>query len=305
MTVDVLITGANGQLGWELGRRAEKKDRTARAFVRTDLNITDADAVARTIESLFPKVVINAAAYTAVDKAETEPTAAFSVNRDGPANLAAVCAAHNIPLIHISTDYVFDGTNPDAYGEEDPVAPLGVYGASKLAGEDAIRDSQVDHIILRTAWVYGVHGHNFVKTMLRLAEKQDALRIVEDQFGCPTFAGDLANAILEISDHLINGDVPASGLGTFHCTGNGRTTWCDFAHKIFELAGPTIGRVPTVDGITTAEYPTPAQRPANSVLDCSKLSRTYGITLRPWQSALAEMLQITLSGNTNAAKEMR
>jgi len=141
--------------------------------------------------------------------------------------------------------------------------------------------------------------------MLRLAEKQDALRIVEDQFGCPTFAGDLANAILEISDHLINGDVPASGLGTFHCTGNGRTTWCDFAHKIFELAGPTIGRVPTVDGITTAEYPTPAQRPANSVLDCSKLSRTYGITLRPWQSALAEMLQITLSGNTNAAKEMR
>lgn len=305
MTVDVLITGANGQLGWELSQRSERRGRTTRAFASTALNITDADSVSRTVEALSPKAVINAAAYTAVDKAETEPAAAFAINRDGPANLAAVCAAHNIPLIHISTDYVFDGEKPGAYSEEDPVAPLGVYGASKLAGEDAIRDTVTNYAIIRTAWVYGVHGHNFVKTMLRLAEKQDSLRVVNDQFGCPTFAADLADAILEISDRLVREDVPADGLGTFHCSGSGRTTWCEFARKIFELASPTLGTVPTVDGITTEEYPTPARRPANSVLDCSKLSRTYGITLRSWQSALADMLHITLSGDTHAAKEMR
>ncbi|NKB43487.1 MAG: dTDP-4-dehydrorhamnose reductase [Alphaproteobacteria bacterium] len=305
MTADVLITGANGQLGWELQRRATASSRTARAFTRTDLNITDADSVARTIEAASPKVVVNTAAYTAVDKAETEPAAAFAVNRDGPANLATTCAELNIPLIHISTDYVFDGTKPDAYSEEDAVAPLGVYGESKLAGENAIRASDAEHVILRTAWVYGVHGHNFVKTMLRLGEKQDALRIVGDQHGCPSFAGDLADTILKISDRMRSGDVPANGHGTFHCTGEGSTTWCDFARTIFELAGPTTGRVPTVDGITTAEYPTPARRPANSVLDCGKLTRTYGITLRPWQEALAEMLQFTLSEDTGAAKEMR
>ncbi|MDG2242270.1 MAG: dTDP-4-dehydrorhamnose reductase [Rhodospirillaceae bacterium] len=305
MTPDVLITGASGQLGWELERRAATKDRTAKAFDRANLNITDADSIKRIIETNAPKVVINAAAYTSVDKAETEPAAAFAVNRDGPANLAAACSTNDIPLIHVSTDYVFDGTKTGPYNEDDAVAALGVYGASKLAGEDAIRRHHTNHVILRTAWVYGVNGQNFVKTMLRLAEKQSALRVVQDQIGCPTFAGDLADAILNIADHFMTDTRPTEGLGTFHCTGIGQTSWCDFARKIFELAAPSMGDIPTVDGISTADYPTPAQRPANSELDCGKLSRIYGITLRPWQEALAEMLQITLSGDSHAAKETR
>ncbi|MGB1876732.1 MAG: dTDP-4-dehydrorhamnose reductase [Rhodospirillaceae bacterium] len=305
MTSDVIITGANGQLGWELERRTKIKNRTAQAFDRAKLNITDADSIKRIIDTTAPKVVINAAAYTAVDKAETEPAAAFAVNRDGPSNLAETCSTNDIPLIHVSTDYVFDGTKTGPYNEDDAVAALGVYGASKLAGEEAIRGRHANHVILRTAWVYGVHGQNFVKTILKLAEKQSALRVVQDQIGCPTFAGDLADAILKIADHFLTDTLPADGLGTFHCTGRGQTSWCDFARKVFELAAPTLGDTPTVDGISSADYPTPAQRPANSVLVCGKLTRIYGITLRPWQEALAEMLENTLYRDSRTEKETR
>jgi dTDP-4-dehydrorhamnose reductase len=302
MTVDVLVTGADGQLGRELQRKATARKITARAFNRTDLDITDKDAVLEAVTTTKPRVLINAAAYTAVDKAESEPDAAFAINRDGPAHLANACSQTGIPLIHVSTDYVFDGTKDGSYCEDDSLAPLGVYGASKLAGENAIRNSLPQHIILRTAWVYGAHGKNFVKTMLRLAETHSTLRVVNDQHGCPTFAADLADATLDIAQRITSETLPIEGYGTFHCTGSGRTTWSGLAEKIFEFAIPDLDKRPAVEGIATAEYPTPARRPANSILDCGKLTHTYGITLRPWQDALANMLQLSLTESANDAK---
>lgn len=302
MTVDVLITGANGQLGWDLQREAKARSLTAHALNRTDLDITNKDAVLNTVTATKPRVLVNAAAYTAVDQAEAEAESAFKINRDGPTYLAYACAEASIPLIHISTDYVFDGTKDSPYRETDSVAPLGIYGASKLAGEEAVRETLQQHIILRTAWVYGTHGKNFVKTMLRLAETQSMLRVVNDQHGCPTSATDLAGAILDIVPRITSGTMPKDGYGTFHCTGSGRTTWCDFAQQIFEQAAPYIENKPLVEGITTAEYPTPARRPENSILDCGKLTHTYGITLRPWQDALADMLQLTLAESADDAK---
>ena len=203
---DVLLTGANGQLGWEVARRAAAAGLSCHAVDRGALDITDADAVTRTIADLRPAVVINAAAYTAVDRAESDEASAFAVNRDGPTYLAEACAAGGITLVHISTDYVFDGTKKSAYTEEDPMVPLGVYGASKLAGEEAVRRLCPRHIILRTAWVYGIHGQNFVQTMLRIARERDTVRVVDDQRGCPTFAGDLADAILELAVRLRDED---------------------------------------------------------------------------------------------------
>ena len=294
MTVDILITGANGQVGWEVARRA--KGVSLRALTRAELDISQRDAVLATVAAAKPKVVINAAAYTAVDKAESEREAAFAINRDGPAYLAEACAKNDAALIHISTDYVFDGTKPGAYLETDTTAPLGIYGASKLSGEEAVRAALRNHVILRTAWVHGIHGHNFVNTMLRLARERDTLRVVDDQHGCPTFAGDLADAILAIAQRTVTGTAPLDGYGTFHCTGSGETTWCGFARKIVAEAAPIIHKQPAVEAIATADYPTPAKRPANSVLDCTKLARVYGVTMRPWEDGLAEMLAATLGG---------
>lgn len=288
MMADILVTGANGQLGWEISRRAG--GRSIIALHRNDLDITNRDAVGKAVAEWSPKVVINAAAYTAVDKAESDPDTAFAVNRDGPAHLAEACAARGIALIHISTDYVFDGSQERGYRESDPVAPLGIYGKSKLAGEEAVRSALQQHIILRTAWVYGIHGQNFVKTMLRLGAERDQLRVVDDQHGCPTFAGDLADAVLIIAERILRGTVQQSGYGTFHCTGSGATTWCGFARKIFEIAAPHLPHNPAVEAIMTAQYPTPAVRPANSVLDCSLLDAVYGIRLRHWEEALVDML---------------
>ncbi len=289
MTCDILLTGAEGQLGWEVARRVQAP-LTVRATTRAQLDITNREQVLNVIADTMPKVIINAAAYTAVDKAEANSDIAFSVNRDGPAFLAEACSRSNLPLIHLSTDYVFDGTKTTPYAESDASAPLGVYGASKHAGEMAVREACIQHVILRTAWVYGVHGNNFVKTMLRLARERTELRVVDDQYGSPTFAGDLADAVLAVARRLIGGTCPPDGVGTFHCTGDGATTWCNFARKIFEIAEPRIQAIPDVQPITTADYPTPARRPANSALDCSKLERVYGIALRPWEEALTDML---------------
>jgi dTDP-4-dehydrorhamnose reductase len=290
--VDILLTGAHGQLGWEVFRRAAGL--SVHAVDRNGLDISDRTEVMRAVEAISPKVVINAAAYTAVDKAEGDVAAAYAVNRDGPAYLSQASAAQGIPLIHVSTDYVFDGSQSGAYTENDPVAPLGVYGESKLAGEDAVRQTLARHVILRTAWVFGIDGHNFVKTMLRVGAERGVLRVVDDQHGCPTYAGDLAEAALKIARRMIDGTVPADGFGTFHCTGSGATTWCGFARKIFDLAAPRLPKVPAVKAITTAKYPTPAKRPADSVLDCSRLEQVYGIRLRPWEAALAEMIDAML-----------
>ncbi|MBF0529211.1 MAG: dTDP-4-dehydrorhamnose reductase, partial [Deltaproteobacteria bacterium] len=214
---------------------------------------------------------------------------ARSVNVDGPDNLATAGVKFGIPLIHVSTDYVFDGQKNGAYREDDPIAPLGIYGQSKAEGDDKVRNILSRHVIVRTAWFYGVHGHNFVKTILRLAKERETLRIVDDQRGCPTFAGDLASALLTVAKQIESGRTDA--WGTYHYCGAGETTWYGFARKIIDLAGSHLTlKAKNIIPITTAEYPTPARRPANSVLDCSKFRRTFGVNQAPWPDSLARML---------------
>lgn len=284
----VLVVGAGGQVGWELLRRVPAGIHVA-GRTRADLDITDAAAVADIVAVLRPAAVINAAAYTAVDKAESEPARAFAVNRDGAAHLAAACTDAGIPLIHISTDYVFDGSKAAAYTEDDPVCPVSVYGTSKEAGEAAVRTALPHHVILRTAWVYGVHGRNFVKTMLQLVRTRPELRVVADQYGCPTAAGDIADAIWTIVARIQTMGA-AFPWGTYHYCGAGQTTWHGFAEAIVDLAAPTLPHPVTVTPITTADYPTPAKRPANSVLDCNRIAAALAIRPRAWREALAQVM---------------
>jgi dTDP-4-dehydrorhamnose reductase len=291
----VILIGAHGQLGWEVARRARESAISCHALGVAQVDITQRDAVLRAIERLEPSVVINVAAYTAVDKAESDAAAAFRVNRDGAAHLAEACAAANVPLIHVSTDYVFNGTKQTPYRETDPAAPLGIYGKSKWAGEEAVRRSCPRHVILRTSWLYGVHGQNFVKTMLRFGRERERLQVVDDQIGNPTFAGDLARAILTLIGGLQSDHWPDEGFGTFHCTGQGATTWYGLARAVFALAAPTWGREPEIEAISTADYPTAARRPLHSVLDCGRIAQIHGIALRPWQSALAETVGAMLA----------
>lgn len=284
----ILLTGAGGQVGSEILVRAARHGHEVKGLLRIDLDITDAEAVKRAVYEADPTLIVNAAAYTAVDKAEEEKTAAYAINRDGPANLAAAARAHGIPLIHISTDYVFDGSKPGAYLESDPVSPLGVYGASKELGEVMVRKTHAEHVILRTSWVYAAHGNNFVKTMLRLGKERDQLRVVADQFGAPTAAGDIAEAILTIATRIRDGK--HDGWGTYHYTAEGRTSWHGFAEAIFEHAEKVWGRRPAVEAIPASDYPTPAKRPENSVLDCSKILAAFAVPRRPWQEGLDEVL---------------
>ena len=284
------IIGGNGQLGWELVRQGESRGLQILALDFPEIDISDPASIDRSFGSVPIDLVINAAAYTAVDRAETEPQAAYGVNRDGPAHLAIKCRALDAPLIHVSTDYVFDGTKKGAYTETDPVAPLGVYGDSKAAGEAEVRNNLARHFIVRTAWLCGVHGHNFVKTMLRMGHEKESLRVVNDQFGCPTFAADLAAAILEMAAQAKKNDT--APWGTYHYSGKGKTTWHAFAEAVFEIAGRfETFAVKQVQPISTAEYPTPVRRPANSVLDCSKIEERFGINRQPWRQSLVEMIQ--------------
>ena len=285
--VDLLVTGAGGQVGTELLRRSEAAGFSVKGLTRADLDISDPDAVSAAVREAAPRFLVNAAAYTAVDKAESEPDAAFAVNRDASGHLAAAAAAAGIPLIHISTDYVYDGTKAGAWVESDPVSPLGVYGASKEAGERAVCDALDAHVILRTSWVYAAHGGNFVKTMLRVGAERDALRVVDDQHGAPTFAGDIADAILTIAQRIDGG---TQAWGTYHYTAEGQTTWHGLAEAIFARAERVWSRRPTVEAIPTSEYPTPAKRPVNSVLDCSAVAAAFGVPRRPWQAGLEEVL---------------
>ena len=274
----ILVFGGSGQLGQELTRAAAARNVALLALSRTESDIANPAAVDAAMAQHRPALVVNAAAYTKVDLAESEPEAARAGNETGPANLAAACEAAGIPLVHVSTDYVFDGTKPKAYVESDPIAPLGIYGQTKAAGEAAVRKA-VRHVILRTAWVYGEFGNNFLKTMLRLAATRDELRVVADQRGCPTSTRDLAYAILKIAPRLTARD---EVWGTYHYAGSGVTTWYDFARRIVATQAPLTGRSPAVHPITTAEYPTPARRPANSELDCHLFERTFGFHGRPW-----------------------
>jgi dTDP-4-dehydrorhamnose reductase len=284
----LLLMGGNGQLGCELRRLAWPAGYIITAFDRGELDIAQREQVVATVARERPDIVINAAAYTAVDRAETEPDIAWASNCTGPANLASACHKAAIPLIHISTDYVFDGSKAGPYCEDDPVHPLGVYGESKEAGDRAVRGALASHMILRTAWLYSAHGHNFVKTMLRLGQERPVLRVVADQIGSPTSAADIAAAIGAIVQQVAAGN---TGWGTYHFAGGGAVTWHGFAEAIFELAAPWRGAAPRVEAITTADYPTPARRPANSVLDCSKIAAAFGIVPRPWRAALAEVIR--------------
>jgi len=287
--VKILIIGSNGQLGWELCQRGKPHGFNIIPLDIPEFDITDPAAVKKVVNQPGVSLVINAAAYTAVDKAESEPKKAFAINCDGPADLAASCNEAGIPLVHISTDYVFDGTQEAPYLETDPLSPLGVYGKSKAEGETIVRSLLTDHIIIRTAWLYGIHGNNFVKTMLSLGKEKETLRVVADQYGCPTSAADLAEAILTIAGQIKERpDIP---WGTYHYCGKGKTTWHGFAEKIFELAKQyNLFSIKKVIPVTTAEYPTPAKRPLNSVMDCSMLTKKFGISPAPWQESLATML---------------
>jgi dTDP-4-dehydrorhamnose reductase len=291
----ILLTGANGQVGWELSNRGRQRGLEILALDRSALDIKDPSSVEKEVSQPGVFLVVNAAAYTAVDQAELEPELAFSVNRDGPAYLASACAKAGIPLIHISTDFVFDGEKRGPYHETDQVSPLNVYGKSKAAGEIAMRERLQEHIILRTAWVYGVHGNNFVKTMLRLGREREVVHVVDDQYGCPTYAADLAETILKIAAQFLDdGQVQ---WGTYHYCGKGVTSWYGFAEAIFSVAAEYVAlRVRQVEPISTAQYPTAARRPANSVLDCSLVERSFGIVPKPWDESLARMLEQVLSG---------
>jgi dTDP-4-dehydrorhamnose reductase len=227
--------------------------------------------------------VINAAAYTAVDRAETEEALAQTVNAAAPGAMAGACKHLDIPFLHVSTDYVFDGSGTRAWAETDPVSPQNAYGRTKLAGEEAVRASGGRHIILRTAWVFSAHGANFVKTMLRLSETRDALSVVEDQIGGPTPAADIAATLLTLADRMRNGAVG----GTYHFAGEPHTSWAGFAQEIFAQAGRDV----TVTGIPSAEYPTPATRPLNSRLDCAKLTSNFGIRPADWKTGLRAVIE--------------
>jgi dTDP-4-dehydrorhamnose reductase len=280
----LLVTGAGGQVGREVLCQARAAGHEVVAADRRMLDITDGEAVRGALARHAPHLVVNAAAYTAVDHAESEPEAAFAINRDGAARLAAACAGAGVPLVHFSTDYVFDGTKSGAYVEEDAACPANVYGKSKWEGEEAVRNLLGEHVILRVSWVFGVQGQNFVRTVLRLAGERPELRVVADQFGCPTPASDVAAAVLRVA-----ADVAAAGApwGTYHFCGQPATTWHGFAEAVLQewhRQGAKPG--PAVVPIATEEYPAPARRPVNSVLDPSRFHRRFGMPARQWRHAL-------------------
>ena len=281
-----MLFGARGQLGREIQQIASSAGFAVAALGRDQADIADPESVRRAFTPV-PQIVINAAAYTAVDRAESEPELAFKVNSDGPANVAAACSEFGVPLIHISTDYVFDGSEHGPWKEDDPTSPLSVYGASKLAGEIAVRSLIDHHVIIRTAWVYAWHGQNFVRTMLRVGAERDEVRVVNDQTGCPTSATDLAEACLAVADGLLCNN---PRWGTYHYCGRGETTWYGFAQEIFRQS-ETYGRVgPRVVPIATSDYPTAASRPMNSVLDCSRIEKDYGVGRPRWQTSLQRVV---------------
>lgn len=287
----VLVVGHRSMLAQELCPALQRAGFTVQGEGRPRLDLTQETSVQAVLQETRPALCINTAAYTAVDRAESEPCEALAVNRDGVAHLADACHEAGVPLIHISTDYVFNGTASRPYQEQDPTAPLGVYGRSKWAGEEAIRARHREHLIVRTAWLYGHHGTNFVKTMLRLGRERPVLRVVNDQHGCPTWTRDLAGALTSMCQRLVQAPEP-SLWGTYHYCSAGQTTWYDFARAIFAEASTSAQlMVERVEPIPTSAYPTPAQRPAYSVLDCAKLGAAFGITPRPWRDSVHDCMQ--------------
>lgn len=292
--VEILVTGGQGQVGIELAARDWPNGVRLSLPTRDELDIADPRSVRAFVAGRSFAAVINCAAYTAVDKAESDIGAAFAANALGPALLAEALKPAATPIVHISTDYVFDGAKDGPYLESDPINPLGVYGASKEAGEQAIRSAAARAVILRTAWVVSRHRQNFIKTMLRVGAERPVLRVVADQRGCPTSAKDLAAAAAEIALRLIADD--RAPTGTYHFVNGGDTTWHGLACRVFETASRYGGPSPTVEAIATADYPTPAKRPTNSRLSTARLTADFGIAPRPWQDATDEIVGALIGG---------
>lgn len=297
----ILIVGGNGQVGTELRRALAPRGevlattRNGRLDDGAACLVADLDApdsLSALVDTSAPDIVLNAAAWTAVDLAEQQPEAAFRANAEAPGVLARACAARGVPFVHFSTDYVFDGSGSRPYREDDPTAPLGVYGASKLAGEAAVRAAGGTHLIFRTAWVYAEHGRNFLRTMLRVGAERDTLRVVADQIGTPTPAALIAEVTTAVTAQLLSAPIGSRPSGLWHLTATGQTSWHGFAEAIFEeaVALGLLARAPAVEAIGTADYPTPARRPACSCLDTSRLRRDFGVVLPEWRAALADVM---------------
>ncbi|HTI30944.1 MAG TPA: dTDP-4-dehydrorhamnose reductase [Sphingomonas sp.] len=282
----ILVTGGKGQLGIELQRAVWPEGWQVHAIDIDELDLTDSAAIAAAVEAQPYAAIISGGAYTAVDKAEDDQVTAWAVNALAPAALAAAAKKAGIPIVQVSTDYVFDGANPGQRRPDEPTAPKNVYGASKLGGELAVRSSGACYAIVRTAWVVSAHGNNFIKTMLRLAETRDELTVVDDQHGAPTAAADLAQALVRVTVALVDG----RPSGIWHLANSGETVWADFARAIFAGSAVRGGPSARVKGIPSSDYPTPAARPAWSQLDTSDFTRDFGLTPRPWQDALDDIL---------------
>jgi len=285
----ILLAGGGGQVGLALRKATWPKGYVLRAPTRDELDISDVDAVSRAFESAQFSAVINAAAYTAVDKAEAEVSAAFRTNTLAPAILAEAARSAGVPMVHFSTDYVFDGKLDRPYRETDPACPIGVYGLSKFAGERAVLSAHPGSVVVRTAWVVSPDRSNFLKTMLRLAQDRATVQVVADQRGCPTSAADIADATITIVSRLIS--EPSSPTGLYHLVNSGETNWAGLAREIFETSAAMGGCAAMVEDITTADYPTAAARPANSRLATDKIAADFGIRLRAWPAAVRQILE--------------
>jgi dTDP-4-dehydrorhamnose reductase len=285
---NIIVVGSSGMLGWEVVESLKRGGFKAAPLDIPLIDITKRESARSVLGGIgSPGLLINCAAYTAVDKAESEPEAAFAVNRDGPANLADECERLGIPLIHISTDYVFNGKSDRPYKEEDAADPQNVYGLSKWEGEEAVRSRLARHIIVRTSWLYGSRGLNFVKTILRLGKEREELKVISDQYGCPTWSFDLAGCLVRIAEHALSGleEVP---WGTYHFCGEGITTWYHFAFAILDEARRReSSRIARVSPVPSSSYPTVAARPGYSALDCGKIEASFGIAPPPWEKSLA------------------
>ena len=290
----VLVTGSKGQVGYCLAELLSNEENVALLAVdREDLDITNQEAVNEVVKAFKPTIIINAAAHTAVDKAEQEVEVSYAINRDGPKFLAETAQDIGAAILHISTDYVFEGNKEGEYVEDDATNPQGVYGASKLAGEIAVAEVCDKHVILRTAWVFGEHGNNFVKTMLRLAATRNELSIVGDQFGGPTYAGDIAKALVEIAKKISNDE--SVEYGVYHYSGLPHVSWYEFADTIFDNAikQGIMHNKPTLSSITTEQYPTPAKRPSNSTLSSNKITHAFAIGTSNWKAAIKNLKAYT------------
>jgi dTDP-4-dehydrorhamnose reductase len=294
----IVVTGREGQVVRSLIERGAAAGHTIVALGRPELDLTAGrETIVAAIEAARPEAIVSAAAYTAVDKAEAKPDLAFAINATGAQAVATAAARLAVPLIQLSTDYVFDGTKPSVYVEGDATGPTGVYGASKLAGEQAVLAAHDNVAILRTAWVYSPFGANFVKTMLRLADDRDEVRVVGDQRGNPTSALDIADGVIAVAENLAGSRDPAL-RGVFHMSGGGEATWADFAKAIFAASAAAGGPAARVTPITTDDYPTPARRPANSRLSGDRLAAAHGVRLPDWRISLTDIVERLVRGDS-------